>query len=349
MITSEPKTNVNNFLAIISLILIGITIYYISNNLLYYYLYGDQFHYRRFYAAIYGEYLENIPKLQKDYLGGSEPIFGLLIWLGSNLEIDKDSYISFFNSLTTIFLIRWLMIKRVHLLIILLICTNFYFLVIMLSAERLKFSYLFLLILLNKNSFVQKNNKNSDANIFNISNLILIGCIILSHFQSILTITAYAVLVSKKYYHVVTKFLTFGRLVIFVSISIIIGSYIVYNQMDAIMSKFNTYSSGNKDILMDLSKALGLTALSAMISSNKREMLMMGGLMSCFVFILGGERLNMILVCMIIYAFTEENKLGHPLILMILCYFSYKSINFINNVYDFGDGFFDLKDQAVEK
>ena len=217
----------------------------------------------------------------------------------------------------------------------------------MTSAERLKFSYLFILILLNKETLFKKKDDKKVEDIFNTWNLVLVGCIILSHFQSIITLIGYGALVSSKYYKAVKKYFTLGRFVIFASISTIILSYIIYNQMDAIFDKFNSYSSEKKDIVSGLIKAVGLSIIAALFSSNKREMLIMGGLISCFVFMIGGERVNMILVCLIFYAFTEENKLGHPFMIALLFYFSYKSITFIDSVYQYGDGFYEIMDDLT--
>jgi hypothetical protein len=339
-IEEKNNTNINSFPYIILLIFFGLIVYYISNNLLYYYTYGDQYHYRRFYTAIYGQSIEEVPKLQKSYLGGSEPIYGLLIWLGSNLEIDKDVYISFFNSLIAVLLTRWLLIKRVNLWIILLICTNFYFIVILTSAERLKFSYFFILIMLNSESINFKINKKNQNKIFNYFDLTLTTCIILSHFQSIIMLMGYVALESENYYKKIKQYLTFTRFIIFGSLAIVIFSYTIYHEIDSILAKFNVYSSENKDILPGLVKAIGLTIVSVIISSNKKQILFMGGLLSCFVFMLGGDRVNMILVCMIVYAFAEEKKLSHPAMILILFYFSYKSIDFIDSVYEYGDGFY---------
>ena len=57
------------------------------------------------------------------------------------------------------------------------------------------------------------------------------------------------------------------------------------------------------------------------------------------VVILGGQRVNMIAVTLLFILCISEKRLKHPLIILLLTFFSLKSIPFVYNIYHNGDGF----------
>ena len=57
------------------------------------------------------------------------------------------------------------------------------------------------------------------------------------------------------------------------------------------------------------------------------------------VSIFGGQRVNMIAVTLVLYMLIVERRLNHPFVLLLLLYFSLKSIPFIINIYTVGSGF----------
>jgi hypothetical protein len=77
-------------------------------------------------------------------LGTSEPVYYLLAWIASHL-IPKDLFVAFSNSILAFVAVRLFMQWNAHpLLAVVLVCSNYYFLVLYLSAERLKYAMLFL-------------------------------------------------------------------------------------------------------------------------------------------------------------------------------------------------------------
>jgi hypothetical protein len=55
--------------------------------------------------------------------------------------------------------------------------------------------------------------------------------------------------------------------------------------------------------------------------------------------LLGSMRINMIAVTVMFYLWLTEQKLHHPVVVLLLSYFTLKSIPFIHNVFQYGDGF----------
>jgi hypothetical protein len=48
---------------------------------------------------------------------------------------------------------------------------------------------------------------------------------------------------------------------------------------------------------------------------------------------------NMIAVALVIYYLMEERRLYHPLVYLLMAYFSIKTIPFVNKIILYGDGF----------
>jgi hypothetical protein len=79
--------------------LISLFGYAISLDLLQNYTLGDQIYYHSFYKQIAGLSLGELGTVAGRELGSSEPLTWLVLWMGSNLGIDKDVWISLLNVL----------------------------------------------------------------------------------------------------------------------------------------------------------------------------------------------------------------------------------------------------------
>ncbi|ULT28253.1 hypothetical protein KUH03_17660 [Sphingobacterium sp. E70] len=138
-----------------------------------YYVSGDQLHYRLFYEEINNFSIGPGFIAYRNYLGASEPVYFFIVYFLNRL-IEKDLLFSIINGLFAFFLAKNML--RLRISIPLLYCTliNFYFVVLLFSAERLKLSLLFFLIaILYKNSLKQ---------------YAFISFSILSHFQSLILV-----------------------------------------------------------------------------------------------------------------------------------------------------------------
>ena len=120
--------------------------YFFSIWLLGEYTGGDQEFYANFWHAMMWAHPSQWPRLQLQYLGSSEPLYRLVIATGTYLEFDRIRYLSFWNGLL-LAAIGYILLKyRASLLFSILIFTNYYLIVLLSSAERLKFAYLFLIL-----------------------------------------------------------------------------------------------------------------------------------------------------------------------------------------------------------
>ena len=81
-------------------------IFIFSYNLLGLYEYGDQVHYRKFYLAIRDVNFFEAFIMAGFYLDSFEPFYVFIMWMGSIWDIPKDIYVSFFNGILAISLIK---------------------------------------------------------------------------------------------------------------------------------------------------------------------------------------------------------------------------------------------------
>jgi hypothetical protein len=89
------------------------------------------------YEALYAANIEDVMPLSVRLTGGAEPLSDYIFWLGANLGIEKDIYISMLN---IIFIVSLFLVARrsfVKMPMICLLLTNFYLVVLMTGEERL--------------------------------------------------------------------------------------------------------------------------------------------------------------------------------------------------------------------
>ena len=153
-------------------IFVAIFGFLISLNLLQNYIYGDQISYRKFYDHVAGlSFLDSI-QASLDILTASEPVSILILWTGSNLGVQKDIWISFLNILLILGLFALLIRHKASWHVGVLIFGNYYFLVLITAAERLKISYIMVVY-----AFLIGPN---------IKKFLFLFLALLSHFQTII-------------------------------------------------------------------------------------------------------------------------------------------------------------------
>lgn len=298
-------------------VFVGFSFYLISN-----YIYGDQVHYRALYSALSDTNFSDALGISKLVVSGNEPISAWLLWVGASLNIDKDIYITFFNVFLLFALTSFLRREKASWLVIFLILTNFYVVVLMTGAERLKFGYLFIAI-----ASLFKGNLRwfllSLAPFAHLQMVIFLVGIVVGYFSdSIKKVITYRRL-SKK----TLKFLL-PILVFILVILTILGP--------AISSKIKYYDSSG---VLELFQVTALLFVALFVSKEKFRILLVLVSMATFVFILGGDRVNMIAFSLAFYFLAIEKKLSSPLFMLILIYLSYKSIGFVYNISRIGTGF----------
>src|SRR5690606_16850150 len=118
--------------------------YFFSTWFLDLYVGGDQQYYRAFWTAMTWAKPDQWQDIQGRYLGSNDYLYSVIISFGTNSGFDRTSYISFWNALLTGTLSYILVKYRASFLFAALLLTNYYLLVLLSSAERVKFAYLFL-------------------------------------------------------------------------------------------------------------------------------------------------------------------------------------------------------------
>ena len=295
-------------------------IYFIfSYYILELYQYGDQVHYRRFYSEINGVSFFEAFAMAYFYLAGIEPITIFMLWIGSSLEIPKDIYISFFNGILSVSLIKLCEKYKVKWYVILLLLSNFYLLVLFTGAERLKFAYLILIISLLSNKKY-------------INNLIYLSP--LAHLQSTVLIAPKMVLsfYQSNFRKKSSLFRNVLSIIFFITLF-----YFFYFLKDAILRKFYSYYTSSWDI-SEIFQLSVLLLVYLIITKNYKHSFLIFVPLFFLAMIIGNDRVNMMGFTFITFLLMRANKLNHPLYIALLIYFVYKSYFLLFNIINYGEG-----------
>lgn len=307
-------------------LLVSVGFYYFSMYLLSMYVNGDQVHYRAFYGQLQGVSFGDARDLQNFYLGSSEPLFALIMWLAANAGFDKDVFVSVLNATMIFCLLAALRRWHVPYPMILLCLSNYYVLVLMTGAERLKISYILMFA------------ATAAAGRWKWA---LLAVAPTAHFQTLINyISAAAGLVSTSQpIRQLLKQLPLWRLIL-ASPFVLVAVYYFFSILgDGISDKAASYSERGSSGLIDLAQGIAITALGFVVTRRKIRILAMMMPLLAMVLILGGTRLNMIVVVMFFYALMTDQRAGSLFVYAPMAYLSYKSIDFMNNVLLFGNGF----------
>ena len=117
-------------------------LYIISHELISNYVGGDQVHYRAFYHKLESASFMEVMPLAIRNVSSREPLSAYVLWFGSSVGVDKNVYISILNVLLLYGVLLLLNKYSVEKLPIFLMLTNFYVVVLLTGAERLKIAYI---------------------------------------------------------------------------------------------------------------------------------------------------------------------------------------------------------------
>lgn len=313
-------SNVKISLLVLTPFLFGCSYFLISN-----YLYGDQIVYRMLYDVLRSASFSEILLLSKAYVSGGEPIPATLLWVGASLGLEKDFYISLFNTALMISLLYFLRINRATIFVVFLVMTNYYLLVLMTGAERLKFAYLILLLA---------------ANLKGKCRVLLLALGPLAHFQSAILLVGIGaghasdavkalfkrgVILKKHFFFTILLFLMAAILASFFGGGVLAKAAIYMRLSEGLSELFEVF------ILLGVALAVSKDRLRVFLALIP---------MIAAVFLLGGDRVNMMAFSVVFYFLALERRLSSPPFLLLLAYFSYKSIGFVSKVMVYGDGFY---------
>ena len=299
--------------------------YILLNN----YIKGDQTNYIIFYESAANTSLKETWALAISRLDSYEPISIYTLWVGAKLGIDKNIYISIFNVILLSGIYLVLIKYKTPWYVIILVLTNFYIIVLMTGAERLKFSYILLtygLLLDNKKKFL----------------FILLSP--LAHLQSFIILIVSMI---ENFFYTTLKMFSKFRLKKIDPISIIIVMFLAIITInflqENIFRKTMIYSDSGRSIsskqYSELFNVIILLFIALLVAKNQLKVLLLILPMIVATYYLGSSRTNMISFSLVFYILLLENRLKHPYFLVILIYLSLKSIPFVRNIFLKNNGF----------
>ena len=301
--------------------------YAVSYFLLTYYVGGDQIAYHNFYNVLHGADFTEMLVLARGYVSSNEPLSALVLWAGSNLSIEKNVYISILN----VFLVSGIFLlarkHRVNSLMILLLLTNFYVIVLMTGAERLKIAFIFLVFaaLFAGKTRVALCVLSPFAH---LQSLVLLPSVILASFEHFIR----RAIVRQRMNKWTVGFLVF---VAVLALSVVVPLF------DVIMQKVTAYVA--QDVaLTELANVVILSAIALYATASRFRMFLILAPMYPAIAVLGGMRVNMVAVVLVVYYLMTEKRLHHPLVYALMVYFTLKSIKFVRNIYIYGNGFYGI-------
>ncbi|WP_156377227.1 hypothetical protein [Sphingopyxis sp. Root214] len=316
--SSENRNYSTYFFAL----LIFMAAYVFSEWILKLYTEGDQKFYIALYNALSSAPFGQISDTQVRYTGSTEPLYGFLMWTTSPL-LDKNIVISISNSIlmTSIFLL--LRKYKAGFIFTALIFTNYYVLVLLTSAERLKYGYMFAILAALSPALLRAAG--------GIAAL-------LSHYSILIVFVS--ILLPPRYRGLVKYFQgkeggSWKSFVLFIATFFAFILFcIIYS--DQIIDKVSQYQSYD---ITDMARSLALLLVAILVTSDRLNMAITLSFPLVATFILGGDRVNMLAISIFIYLVLREGKTNHPAVIVIMAYLSYKSLDFIQNVLAYGTGY----------
>lgn len=287
---------------------------------------GDQQYYRELYDALIGTPVDQVAVVQLLKTSSAEPIYGYTMWGAANWGLEKDIVIAFFNGLLAMLIHLFLRRHNAGALASLLIFTNFYLVVLFTSAERLKFAYIFMTLA---------------ALLTGWRAVMVLFAGMGAHFQTAIVIAS---LISARLSRIslIQRHMRPSRLLlmaILLPAGIAAAGLFLMVFLPAIQDKIAAYS-GDRSAIASLANILILLIAGLICLPRKLEfaLTLLPVILAALLF--GPNRVNILGVTMFIYLAVVSRRSRHPVVLVLLLYFSLKSIGFLQNIYFWGDGFY---------
>jgi len=309
----------------LQLIVLVVVFYLYSFILISNYTDGDQRSYRALYDALSGVELIDVLEVSRFYITASDPLSFYILWSGARLGIDKDVFISLANVVLLSCLFFLARRYRANYLIVLMLMSNFYVVVLMTGAERLKFAFIFVFLAMIVKGRFKK--------------IVFLVSAVFSHLQTIILLASFfmgdiSAKVSKDFQKgAVRKSVALGGFFV-----VLAGFAVVFALLGDIDRKADQYS--NESGIVGLAQVVGLFAAGLVFLKNRTRFIATMLPLVIAVILLGGQRVNMIAVMLVIFLFWLEGKVNHPFMYIVMLYFSVKSIPFIKNIMEYGNGFY---------
>lgn len=289
-----------------------------------YYQYGDLEHYKYFYDNIKSYSIIEGFAFYTSSLGASEPIYYIIVYIVSFLDINKELFFTLINSVFGFCLSYSLLKLRMHPLLLIPLFYNFYFLVLLGPAERLKMSLFFIILIF----MVRRTSWKQLLFLFSI----------LTHFQSFLLLIFNN---ARRLSDFVIKFLR-GRLLKSVFFYIIIAFFFLIGLL-IFAPTFERKVIGYSDNMSidNIFKSL-LFLILTILYVKKSDLFLVLFMHLPFLlasFVVGESRI--VIFSFFIFVFWGiQYKRGLNLgLTFCLIYFAYKGVVFLNDIVQYGEGF----------
>lgn len=307
------------FSLLVSVLTIAIS-YYFSL----YYVNGDQSHYTSFYNDIKNADILTAFIMYKNYLGTSEPVYFIIVFLVSNF-IDKKIFMSVINGVFMFYLSKLMISHRISKTFIFSLIFNFYILSLFLAAERLKFSLLFFVLFIY---FFQ--NKKSRRLFLTLS--------ILSHIQTLLLLfSGYINKLLKLVYNAFIKLKI--RRSFYIIVVVILCILFFYFLHDHIVSKVNFYIRAGFDISNIFKPIVFLMFTCLIYKKDFSKLLFMFLPLILGSYFLGETRIVIFAYFLFLYLSFKRSPSINIYIIITSIYFTYKGFFFLNNIMLYGNGY----------
>ena len=306
-------------------VLLGIAVCLYSLWFGQHYIAGDQYHYHLVYDLLAGADIKSSYDIYIRGLSSRELVHFGFVWLTSNIGFDKITVMAVVNGLLGYVAFKGMVkIGGNPLVVVGIVCSNYYFHVLYFAAERLKFAMLFLFVAL----LVSNRAKMAAGSV-------ALG--ILAHAQALIIMSPVAMSMFYKFGGI--KFLKKQKLTVFISLLVVGAASIVLREQ--IMQKLSVYISTNTlDSLISGVVKLGLFFLLAVYYSKEKIRVLYEFLpLVIAVALIGGERVNLIgYFIFLFYALKVRGGVNFG-VLFTSAYFLYTAVLFSIATLRFGSGF----------
>jgi hypothetical protein len=321
-ITLAKYTVKKNIIAMVGVVL---SVFVISVLIAPYYIGGDQETYTNIYNELSELGLADGFTLYTATLGAWEVVHFLVIWISSGIGLDKILVMAIANAILALSLMKLFIKWGVHFwLAAIITCTNFYFYTLYFPAERLKFGFLFLVISM---LYWEKEKKF----------LTLVFFAVVSHLQTLILYGSLFFATKVKYVLRFKKLnFTWYGLAFFL---FLFGALVFFSKH--ILMKYEIYSALTiqRDNATDIVRIFVFMMLAIFYSKQRAVTFLQFMPLIVCVYIIGGERINMIGYAIFLYYGLQCNKGVNFGVLLTTIYFAFKSFGFVLEIFETGSAF----------
>ena len=287
-----------------------------------YYVSGDQIHYRLVYEALPSLGILDGYRFYNKSLTSFEVVLFVIAWLSSRV-VEKDIVMAMANGCLAYFALLLLKKWRVYFLIgLVVVLTNYYFLVFYFSAERLKFGIIFLLLSL---IYIDR------AKFLYLSSILAV----FSHVQFILFYSGFLIYFFLKNIKRVLISGSITRNLLLVTVTFLITVFFIRDQL---MSKFIAYFELRS--VSELLKTAVFFGFSLWYSRKRIETVIVFVLLLTVVFLVGGDRVNFVAYFVFLFYALRINRGINVGVLTTSAYFMWASYGYLVNIIKYGNGFY---------